>query len=233
MNQHLIRCVLLFFGGLVISSSPAELCGAEPKVLAPKKIEYDERLLTYNPSWKNEEVYLETNLDDDPATEIIIGFVAMYVTEPAQPKEEKILFTVPKKELLPITNYVFYQIYDLGADKTYRLTKTFTGMDRPGRVAVVPLKEGQPPVIIFDSPGGERYHDVTVYQWREGGYRQLFNQGTSHDVAIVTQPGEPRIVLGEETFIWDTGKQRFEKIQTAPTENDTSCTENSRKTDPS
>ncbi|MDD5018844.1 MAG: hypothetical protein WC436_06100 [Candidatus Babeliales bacterium] len=215
--RPIVRYVLLSLGtGFLLAA--ARPCLAAPKVAAPKKIEYDGRLLTYNPAWKNEEIYLESNLDDDPDAEIVISFVAMYVTEHEMPEQEnKTPFSISQKELLPVYNYMFYQVYDMGADKDYHLARTFTGMDRPGRVTVIPLEEGRPPAMIFVSPGGERYQDVTVYQWREGGYRQLFNRGTSRDVSIVTDTGSPRIILGEDVFAWNQEKQHFEKKETPQT----------------
>lgn len=206
------KTVLFLLGtaSLALLLMPAGPCLAGPKIEPPKKIDYDGLLLSYNPSWKNEETYLETNLDGDPEPEVIISFVAMYVTEPKKEKEDPKPFTVAEKELLPVYNYVFYQIYDMGPDKNYRLARTFTGMDRPGQVYVAPLEEGKPPAVIFVSPGGTHYKDIIVYRWQEGGYRQLFDHGTGGDVTVITTPGKPRIILDKNTYVWQADKGRFE-----------------------
>lgn len=206
-----ITIALVFAGSLALLLTQTHPCQAEPKITPPKKIEYDGRILSYNPSWKNEEVYRETNLDEDPDPEIIIGFVAMYATPSEKSGEERRPFSVPEKELLPVYNYVFYKIYDMGPDKNYRLTKTFMGMDRPGQVYVAPLAEGRPPAIIFVSPGGTHYKDIAVYRWQEGGYRHLFDRGTSGEVTVIATPGEPKIILGKDTYAWEAEKGRFEK----------------------
>ncbi len=195
---------------LVFFCARPQPCQAGSKIEPPKKIDYEGALLSYNPSWKDEETYLETNLDEDPEPEVIISFVAMYITESKKTKEDPKPFTVAEKELLPVYNYVFYQIYDLGPDKNYRLTRTFTGMDRPGQVYVIPLENGKPPAVVFVSPGGTHYKDIIAYRWQEGGYRQIFEHGTSGDVAVVTTPGKAEIVLGKDTYVWKTEKGRFE-----------------------
>jgi len=212
MNQRRRNTTIFLFWTplLVFLLAQAQPCQADPKVAPPKKIEYDGWLLSYNPSWKNEETYLETNLDDDPEPEIIISFVAMYVTEPKKSKEEPKPFSVAEKELLPVYNYVFYQIYDMGPDKNYRLARTLTGMDRLGQVYVAPVEKTKPPVIIFVNPGGTHYKDITAYRWQEGGYRQVFDHGTSGEATIVTAPGEPRIILEKDTYVWQAEKGRFE-----------------------
>lgn len=201
---------LVYVLGFVLLLTQPRPCRAEAKIEPPKKIDYDGLLLSYNPSWKSEETYLEANLDDDPEPEIIISFVAMYVTESKKTREEPKPFTVAEKELLPVYNYVFYQIYDMGPDKNYRLARTFTGMDRPGQVYIVPLEENKPPAVIFVSPGGTHYKDIIVYRWQEGGYRQLFDHGTGGDVTVITTPGKPRIVLDKKTYAWRAEKGRFE-----------------------
>ncbi len=196
---------------LVFFLARPQPCQAGPKIEPPKKIEYEGTLLSYNPSWKDEEAYLETNLDEDPEPEVVISFVAMYVTESKKTREDPKPFTIiAEKELLPVYNYVFYQIYDLGPDKNYKLTRTFTGMDRPGQVYVMPLEKEKPPAVIFVSPGGTHYKDIVAYRWQEGGYRQIFEHGTSADVTVVTTPGKAEIILGKDVYVWKAEKGRFE-----------------------
>ncbi|MFA5038784.1 MAG: hypothetical protein WC732_03800 [Candidatus Omnitrophota bacterium] len=183
------------------------------QIQPPKKIEYDGLLLAYNPAWKDEETYVEANLDNDPEPEIVISFVAFYKTEPEKKERETAIFVPEKQELLPVYNYVFYQIYDLGPDKKYALTKTLTGMDRPGQIQLFQPEQEKPPAIVFISPGGAHYKDVLVLRWQEGGYRHIFNQDTRGEVEV----GPAGIRLGEQLYIWNarTGNLERQKDETA------------------
>lgn len=205
--------VIILFFGLIFNAVSA--CAQEEarKVTVPKKIEYDGMLLSYNPAWQDEETYLEVNTDADPEPEVILSFVADYKTESDKKKNESELkpFQPEKQELLPVYNYVFYHIYDRGPDKKYRLIKTLNGLDRPGQIQLLTLEKGQPPAIVIISPGGSRYKDIQVLQWQEGGYRSIFNRDTRKDASASDDPPPARIVLGDETYLWNNASKAFEE----------------------
>lgn len=205
------RFYLILFYGCLLLTAGAFAKEDTRKVTPPKKIEYDDMLLTYNPAWQDEETYLEANLDADPEPEIIISFVADYKTEPKKKKEDIKPFQQEKQELLPVYNYVFYEIYDQGPDKTYRLIKTINGLDRPGHVQLLTLEKGRPPAILLVSPGGTHYKDIQVLQWQEGGYRSIFSQGTRDDVHVIDDPSGICLVLGAQSYRWNNAKQTFER----------------------
>lgn len=197
----------------------------EKKVTAPKKIFYDGRTLTCDPSWHDKETYLETNLDDDAEKEIIISFVATYTPKPEHKMEEANPNYLPQKaenETIISQNYAFYQIYDKGHDGYYHLVKTFRGMDQLGKVEILKMAKGATAFAIIDQ-GGEHYQDLSIYQWKEGGYRLLFNKGTSCGFAIDSQKMPLAIRIGKqcenqytlewEIFVWDENKNDFKQLQ--------------------
>lgn len=181
------------------------------QVTPPKKIEYDGMELTYNPAWRDQETYLEADLDNDPENEIIISFVSMYKTEPERKEEKNVPYVREKKELLPIYNYVFYQIYDFGPDKNYAPVRTYTGMDRPGSVIIFPVEEEKTPAIAFISPGGDTYKEIRVIQWQDGGYRQILSADTRGEVTIDPEKFPGEIITKEEKYVWDVSGKTFEK----------------------
>lgn len=175
----------------------------ERKVTPPKWMEYDEKVLRYDPSWQDKEIYIEANIDDDPEEEVIIGFVAFY--KPEEKNKDVVPFTVPEKVLIPLEYYVFYQIYDSGIDGHYKLVKSLSGMDRLGKIEIFKVAKDSPPVLAILSPGGESYTDLCVYQWREGGYRLLLSEGTSQAVTIDASKLPPVIQIGPDAFLWKDG----------------------------
>ena len=205
---------------LIFLCAPISLIYAqdiEKKVTPPKTISYDDRTLNYNPAWEDKEIYLEANLDNDADKEVVIGFVASYKPTSSIQEEKRESYDVPKQELTLIQNYCFYQIYDKGPDGYYALVKTIHGMDRLGKVETVKLDEKGPDAIAIFSPGGEHYEDLSIYRFRDGGYRLLFDQGTSGTTELGTQktPVSIRICNGEkcEIFVWDPSVQAFKHAQ--------------------
>ncbi len=199
---------------LVVFYAQASSIAAYKEVTAPKRIERDGQQLLYNPSWKDKEIYIETNLDDDPENEIIIGFVAGYKEEIEPQKEDDIERTYfqKQKEIPLIQNFAFYQIYDKMPGGYFKNIKTINGMDRLGKIEIVKLNEEDPPAIFILSPGGENYLDLSVYQWRNGGYTLIFNKGSSNGVGYGKNDTSFSIVIGnketkQDTYIWNTQKK--------------------------
>jgi hypothetical protein len=94
-------------------------------------------------------------------------FVSTYKPEPEKSKEEKTPFMPQEKEKIPILqNYCFYQIYDIGPDGNYKPVKTVTGMDKLGEVKIIDLDEKNPNCLLILSHGGERYQDISIYQYK-------------------------------------------------------------------
>lgn len=220
MIKYITFGLLLAF--LVPLRAAAEV---EKKVTAPKKISYDNRTLIYDPSWHDKETYLEANLDDDAEKEIIISFVATYKPKPEHRMEESNPSYLPRKaenEIIISQNYVFYQIYDKGPDGYYHLVKTFRGMDQLGKVEILKLAKSTTAFAIIDQ-GGEHYQNLSIYQWKEGGYRLLFNKGTSCGIAIDSKKMPLAIRIGKqceyqrilewEVFVWDENKNDFKQLQ--------------------
>jgi hypothetical protein len=183
------------------------------KVTPPKQIDHDERTLNYNLAWQDEETYCEADLDDDPENEIIISFVATYKPKIEPLEDKKQTYLPPKKELPILQNYAFTQIYDRDAGGHYKLVKTFTGMDRLGKVEILNLNDKGPKAIALFSPGGERYVDLSIYQWHEGGYRLLFNKGSSDGIEVDSKekPVVIRIGKNQDITIWNTDCECFKK----------------------
>lgn len=202
-----LLCALFLAGPLAYGQTP------DRKVAPPKQIDHDERTLKYNSAWQDEETYLEADLDDDPEKEIIISFVATY-KPPAEPLDEKGPSYMPKKRELPILqNYAFTQIYDMDPGGHYKLVKTFSGMDRLGKVEILALSESGPKALALFSPGGERYVDLSIYQWHEGGYRLLFNKGSSDGIEVDAKEKPVTIRAGKnrDIAVWDTDCGCFKK----------------------
>ncbi len=220
-NFIFFLCFLLLLPGTLLAQH------VQKKVKPPKKITYGDKILTLNPAWQNKEVYLEANLDNDPNTEIIIGFVATY--EPRSQvdlDEERITYVPPTKKEIPIIqNYAFYQIYDKGPDGYFKLVKTIPGMDQLGKVEIVKLDEKNPNTIAIFSPGGEHYLDLSLYQWKEGGYRLIFDQSSPQGMIELDSQKSPLTIricksakkdgkeTSYETFIWDSSTNVFKRIE--------------------
>lgn len=199
---------------ILVLTIPCAAVFAQPqkkKIEPPQKIEYEGDLLSYNPSWKNKEIYLEANLENNPQPEIIIGFVATYKPPVSAKKREDIeqSYLPQKKEIAILQNHAFYQVYHKGAGGRYELSKIFSGMDRLGEVKIIALGEKGPNAIALLSPGGENYLELEIYQWKDGGYRLLFNRGSSHGIEIDSRKNPVLIRIGEETFSWSPQDNTF------------------------
>lgn len=195
----------------------------EHKVNPPSKIEYDGEKLFYNPAWKENEIYIEANLDDDPEKEVLIGFVATYTptTDNALGSDggSAALSSYEQKNKLneketvePIQNHAFYQIYKKGPGGSYDLIKTIAGMDQIGKVEILQLDDNKPVAIAVLSPGGEHYLDLSIYQWRDGGYRPIFNNAGSSGIEIDPKNKPVTVRIGKtDTFAWDSQSKSFKK----------------------
>ena len=202
---------------IIFLYQPLVFALADKKVQPPKKIEYDGITLNYNPSWKDKEIYIEENLDRDPENEIIIGFVAGHKEEKEtkEIEDSKDLFfknLKEAKELPLIQNYAFYQIYDKKPNRYYEIIKTISGMDRLGSIEIIRLDPDEPPAIFILSPGGEHYLELSIYQWKSGGYVLIFNKGTSGKIEYDSRQTPFAINIenkneGRETFTWNTQKK--------------------------
>jgi len=190
-----------------------------PKVLPPHTLEYDNKTFRTLPGWKDSDIYLEANLDDEPGYEVILGFIATYKPESQEEEnEDKVPFAIPKKrEIVPVENHAFYQIYKKTLDGNFRAIKTISGMDQLGRVEIISLDaQGHKALAIF-GPGGEHYTDLSIYQWKEGGYRLVFNEGSSQAITINAGQKPAVIRIGasgdkEKAFIWNSVRDGFKQI---------------------
>ena len=206
-------CGIIFFIFLFFMATLAQAQTETRKVTPPRKIEYEDKTLTYNPTWKDQETYIEANIDSDTDKEIIISFVASYkpvkdvVSDKAQTP-----FSVPKEEIPLIENHSFYQIYDLGLNGHYELIKTMTGMDRLGQVEIFSLDKNKPNAIAILSPGGERYTDLSIYQWSQGGYRLIFNQGTNQKIMIDKKEIPAVLHIGPQILSWNASTNTFKPL---------------------
>lgn len=209
----------IFFSFFVVTALPEN--SSNNKIIPPEQIEHDHALLKYNKTWKDKELYLETNLDDDSEKEILISFVATYYPYTANElkSDGKTAEIEKESQTLPIENHAFYQIYDKGSRDDYKLVKTFTGMDQLGRIEIFSLVKGKPPAIAIFNPCGANSTDLAIYQYQEGGYRLIFNETSSMEIRINSQDNAILITIGsvdakypESTcsmFIWDAKKENF------------------------
>lgn len=209
INILLLAAILL---GMTAPLAAAEGKKAQP----PKKIEHDGLILTYDPAWQDQEAYIEANLDDDAEDEVIISFIAAYKPKKERADEERSAYFLqtrrPKEEIPIIQNYAFYQVYDRKPGGYFECVRTFSGMERPGRVKIITLDEGAAPAVFIFSPGGEHYTDLSVYRWKSGGFRLLFNSGGSEGFETDTGKGSVRIRVGsKKTYVWDASKGAFLK----------------------
>lgn len=191
------------------------------KIAPPKKIESNGKIFVYSPAHNMDDPYLEANLDQDPENEIVLGFMSVYKTpEKKNEREGTPPFLLPEKDKKPgtIEYRAFYQIYDAGPGGHLALIKTISGMDGMGEIHLLRLEENTPPAIAFINPGGERYKDISIYGWQEGGFRLLLNRGASCGIEL--KPGPPVEVRvgkcpegksGWSVFRWDSTSRNFEE----------------------
>lgn len=184
---------------------------SENTLTPPKTITHEGKELRYDPAEKEQETYLATNLDDDPEPEVIISFAASYKPRsPQEAREDVTPLAVQKKVIPVIEHYTFFQIYDAVAGGRYRLAKTLTGMDRIGTVTLLYPEPEEPPVMVFVSPGGEAYADVSVYQWRNHGYRRLLNEGGKLEtISLDAASQPPSLQIEERRYAWDDRQKTF------------------------
>lgn len=188
----------------------------ERKISPPKKILYNDKNYYYDPDRQNKETCLETNLDGDEDDEIVIGFMANFKQEKEAPAEEPLPFTRQKREIAIIEHQAFYQIYDKGLDGYYEPIKMFTGMDQPGRIELVKLDDNHPRAIAIYSPGGQNFTDLSIYLWKEGGYRLMLNQSGTQKIYVdaISKPVSIKLIKDNQSetstiFIWDESLEAF------------------------
>jgi hypothetical protein len=206
-RKHLV--ILLGLCGLVFFAQRIQ--AADKKVTPPKTIAYQDKELRYDPTEQNQETYLEENLDDDPEPEVIISFAASYKPpSPVEPREDVKPLTAAPRVIPIIEHYTFFQVYDSEAGGLYRLVKTLNGMGRIGTVTLVRPKPGSLPVMVFVSPGGETYADVSVYQWRNDGFRRLLNEGGKlRTISLDTTSAPPSLQVENRRYAWDDAQKTF------------------------
>jgi len=184
----------------------------------PRALEYDNKTFKTLIVWQDNSIYLEANLDDDPGYEVILGFIATYKPESEAADEDKIPFAIPKKsEIIPVENHAFYQIYKKTLDGRFHAVKTISGMDQLGKMEVIELDAQGRKALAISGIGGEHYTDLSIYQWRDGGYRLIFNESSSQAITIDTEQKPVRVRVGEpdnkdKTFIWDQNSDGFKQI---------------------
>lgn len=205
--------ILIF---LLLTSSFLYAQNKERKIFPPKKILYNDKNYYYDPGWQNKETYLETNLDGDEDDEIVIGFMASFKQEKETPTEAPRPFTREKREIAIIEHQAFFQIYDKGLDGYYEPIKMFTGMDQPGRIELVKLDDKHPRAIAIYSPGGQNFIDLSVYLWKEGGYRLMLNQSGTQKIYLdpLSKPVSIKLIKDNQSetdtiFIWDESAEAF------------------------
>ena len=72
MKKTTINFSILLFFMTTLAWAQTEI----RKVTPPRKIEYENKTLTYDPAWKDQETNIEADIDNDADKEIIISFVA-------------------------------------------------------------------------------------------------------------------------------------------------------------
>ena len=214
----ILTAVFMACGAVCAFASPPV-----PKVTPPRKSYYDDRDWVYDDHWKNEEIYQEVNLDDDPQKEVILGFMTTY-KPPEDVREEDRrggMTYFPKEKPIPILeHHFFYQIYKQDNGGHYELIRTVNGMDQPGKVFLLDLGDKPVKAAAFLSPGGDNYTDVSVYRWQQGGWRLLFNTGAI-GTARMDVSGQPVKIIfikpdGSQrtAYAWDRQKEEF--LETVP-----------------
>jgi len=185
-------------GLLVLTALWAAVCGnaaaaetPEHPVTIPFKTWYEGRTWRADPTDQEENLYLEADFDGDNETEVVIGYVGSYKPPIEVEKEEgpKMFEGTPKTKDIPIIERrVFYKIYDRDAGGQWTCVRTLKGLEHPGEAHAVPIQPDGLPGLLIISPGGENYRDISLYQWREGGYRLLDNIGIAQPFTVHKDP---------------------------------------------
>jgi hypothetical protein len=218
MNKRLLLISLAFI--ITLAEYPSAYAQQKKKeAVPPRKLEYDNKTFKTLPVWQDSNTYLEADLDDEPGYEVILGFIATYKPESEEVEEDKVPFAITKKkEIVPVENHAFYQIYKKTLDGRFHAVKTISGMDQLGKVEVINLDtQGHKALAIF-SLGGEHYTDLSIYLWKDGGYRLVFNEGSSQAITIDAQQKPARIRINasddkKKTFVWDQNRDGFKQIE--------------------
>lgn len=214
-----ILSILAILTVCAMRQPPTAAAGPE-NIRAPEKIEYEGMLLTYNPAWKDKETRIEADLDMDTEIEVLLSFVATHKQRAEEP-EKSGSFSVgasAKYQTPLLQNYTFTQIYDLQKNSRYTLVKTINGMDQLDEIILLYPDPAEPPMIAIFAKGGKTYRDLSIYQWREGGYRRIFNDASSGTIEISDPKGAPKISISRnsktqaprtDTFIWNKKTKDF------------------------
>jgi hypothetical protein len=158
-----------------------------------KEFKYDNKTYYYISNWKKYERALYADLDYDGQNEAVISFAAG--TKPDGWKEGDVIFYMP-----------FYQIYKK-TGKEYALVKTIVGHQYLGGISVQDFsKDGRKQLVIWSS-GGEHYTDIYIYEWREGEYKKIFENGSACEVRLESNKKIPEIWIGRED--WNNKKWSY------------------------
>jgi len=206
---------ILFLG---IGAADRGRCEQVPQdaITAPSKTWHEGRNWTYDPVWKDEEVRLISDLDQDGEEEVVIGYVGSY-KPPREKKEGPRMFTIPKEEIPVIEHRVFYKVYDRDAGGHWECVRTLTGLEHPGEARAVTLADDGPPGLLIISGGGERYTSISLYRWQEGGYRLLDNMGVTQPFTVQEKGGRFYLEMTQApagdrcALVWDAEAKRLKK----------------------
>ena len=156
--------------------------------IIPDEFKYEDERYYYDSYWKNDERTLKADLDYDGKDEIVVSFAAGIKVKSLEEGGKNLL------------DRPFYQIYK-EAGKEYKLVKTIIGNQYLGEISVEDLsKDGRKQLVIW-SHGGAHHTDLYIYEWRDGRYKRIFEDGSACEVRLEFDKKIPEIWIGREQ--WD------------------------------
>lgn len=121
----------------------------------------------------------------------------------------------------------FYQIYKKTGEG-YKAVKTIMGNQYLGEMSIEDFsKDGRKQLVIWSS-GGAHHADLYIYEWLNGDYKRIFEDGSACGIQTDFKATPPMIKIGKEKWntegwsyvdepgweiwLWDGEKFNLEKI---------------------
>ncbi len=173
MKYRKIKCLSLFFFCVCAMTASA----VEKKSLIPQKFTYKNSQYQYDPYWRDEEIWLEANLDSDGEKEVIVAFGAI-----AQNSSD-------------IQRGYFWQIYDKKG-KNYQVVKTGRAGNYPCNILVYDLdNDGSNEVIVYGKSSID-INNIYVYQWNSNRFKRIYGHSTIYGIFVNLTSKKPFIEIG-------------------------------------
>lgn len=144
--------------------------------LIPSEIKYEDTTYAYDTEFAEDTIIVQGDLDGDQDKEVVLAI-------PTIDKNTQLL------------RAQFIQIYDR-IDNKYNLIKTAHISQYPGIVILKDLNGDGRQEIIAQGNSGMHLTRVSIYQWQDGNYKQIWTKESECGVQLLLDSSPPTIKIG-------------------------------------